>query len=147
MDHENMTSTQSSQETRFSITHDGKLVAVIVRKNHPINGVEFVGGEEQPLQLGFHEKKAGVVLSPHLHSGEPRTITAIQEVLYIAKGKIRITYYTPVGEKIDSVDLFEGDTVLQVGMAHGIEIIEDARIIEVKQGPYHGTTNVKIRVQ
>lgn len=142
-----MMSLRSLQETRFSITYDGRLVAVIVRKDHLVDTVEFVGGEEQPLQLGFHEKKAGVVLSPHLHSGEPRTITTIQEVLYIARGKIRITYYTPDGNKIDSVDLFEGDTVLQVSMAHGIEVIEDARIIEVKQGPYHGTTNLKIRVQ
>ncbi|MBI5151200.1 MAG: hypothetical protein HZA34_01370 [Candidatus Pacebacteria bacterium] len=137
----------SLQETRFSITYGGTLVAVIVRKDHPVDNVEFVGSEEQPLQLGFHEKKAGVVLFPHLHSGDPRTITAIQEVLYIVKGKIRITYYTLDGKKIDSVDLFEGDTVLQVGMAHGIEIIEDARVIEVKQGPYHGTTNVKVQVQ
>ena len=42
------------------------------------------------------------------------------------------------GEKIKSALLREGDTVLFIEGGHAIEVLEDFKGIEVKQGPYRG---------
>ena len=132
------------KDTLFHIKHLGQLVAIVLRANHKINNIEFVTDENQPLQVGVHQKKAGISLSPHIHLSNTKVVKEIQEVLYVVKGKIRVTLYTIDGEVIDVVDLGQGDSIVQISNGHGVEILEDAQIFEVKQGPYPGTQHAKI---
>jgi len=132
------------EKTLFHIHHLGELVATVIRANHQVNNLEFVTTENNPLQVGFHNKKAGVVLTPHIHLSNTKVIDKIQEALYIIEGKVRATFYTIDGDIIDSVILSSGDTLVQISMGHGFEILEPTRIFEVKQGPYPGTQHAKI---
>jgi cupin fold WbuC family metalloprotein len=133
-----------NKKTLFHIRHLGELVATVVRSNHKVNNLEFVTDDLNPLQVGFHDKKAGVSLTPHIHLSNTKVIDKIQEVLYIIEGKVKATFYTVDGETIDSIILNSGDTLVQISMGHGFEIIEPTRIFEVKQGPYPGTEHAKI---
>jgi hypothetical protein len=62
----------------------------------------------------------------------------------VIQGKLRITFYTKTGKAFDSVVLEKGDTIIQMSLAHGLEVLEDAKFLEVKQGPYPGTKTTKI---
>lgn len=132
------------KKTLFHIEHLGELVATVVRANHEVNNLEFVTGELNPLQVGFHNKQAGIVLTPHIHISNTKVIDKVQEVLYIIEGKVKATFYTIDGDVIDSVILKTGDTLVQISMGHGFEILEPSKIFEVKQGPYPGTQHAKI---
>lgn len=131
-------------KTLFHIEYLGERVATIVRANHKVDNLEFVTGEQNPLQVGFHDKPAGISLTPHIHISNTKVIDKIQEVLYIIEGKVKATFYTVDGDTIDSVILNSGDTLVQLSMGHGFEILEPTKIFEVKQGPYPGTKHAKI---
>ncbi len=136
--------TDSKKQTIIKISHLGEDVALIIRANHPIKDLEFFTNENNPLQVGIHQKKTGVSLQPHIHLSNTKVISEIQEVLYIIEGKVKATYYTIDGDTIDTVILKKGDSLIHFKMGHGFEILENARIFEVKQGPYPGTQHAKI---
>ena len=51
-----------------------------------------------------------------------------------------------MGKKIGSAILNSGDTVLLLTGGHGFNLLEDSKIIEVKQGPYGGVDEDKERL-
>ena len=78
----------------------------------------------------------GYKVIPHIHNPVHRNTVGTQEVLFIKKGKIRIDFYSYEQDYIDSRTLSEGDAILLVGAGHGIDVLEPAIIIEVKNGPF-----------
>jgi cupin fold WbuC family metalloprotein len=131
-------------QTVEKIEHLGQQVAIIVRSQHKINNLEFFTDDQNPLQVGIHQKKKGTTLTPHIHLSNTKVISEIQEVLYIIEGKVKVTYYTIDGDVIGTYVLAAGDSLIHFRMGHGFEILEDAKIFEVKQGPYPGTQHAKI---
>ncbi len=123
----------------------GKLVAIIYRKDIPVDGVKFLTEESNPFQIGLHNQQKGVKLSPHMHKiSQPIIVNEIQELLYVVSGKIRITLYDSKGEKIAKKTLTDGDSILLLSQGHGVDFLETSKIFEVKQGPYPGTANAKL---
>jgi phage gp45-like len=59
-------------------------------------------------------------------------------VLYIKSGKVRIDFYDDHQKHLESRILKAGDVILLAHGGHGIKMIEESEIIEVKQGPYTG---------
>lgn len=98
----------------------------------------FFTPQDNPLQLGIIKYKKGYKIKPHIHRRSKRVIYSVQEVLHIVYGKVRVIFYDEKGEKIKSALLREGDTVLFIEGGHAIEVLEDFKGIEVKQGPYRG---------
>lgn len=128
------------------IEHNGKLFALILRANYESEGVNFITSEDNPLQLGILIHKQGSIIKPHTHRNLPKTITTVQEVLHIQSGKIEAEFYESKGKKIASTVLDSGDTILLLSGGHGFNILEDSKIIEVKQGPYGGVEADKERL-
>lgn len=122
-----------------------KLVAVIYRKNIPVEGVKFLTRDENSFQVGIHNRKKGVNLSPHIHRiDKPVVIDSIQEILYVVEGRIRVTLYSDKGKVIKRKTLTSGDSILFISGGHGVNFLENSRIFEVKQGPYPGATHAKL---
>jgi hypothetical protein len=120
------------------IEYEGKLFALILRHNYEPEGVNFVTSEDSPLQLGLLKHRRGSKVKPHTHKKSHQTIDEVQEVLHIDYGKVEAEFYEGTGRKISSTVLGSGDTILLLSGGHGFNILEDSRIIEVKQGPYLG---------
>ena len=78
-----------------------------------------------------------------MHRSSPKTINEIQEVLYIEHGKVEVEFYESSGKKIGNAILNSGDTILLLSGGHGFNILEDTKMIEVKQGPYSGVEEDK----
>ena len=63
--------------------------------------------------------------------------------MHVDAGRIRVDLYDTGDLIAGTADLFTGDTILFVQGGHSLHIMEDSRIIEVKQGPYEGLASDK----
>ena len=116
----------------------GKTIAIVVKRDFEKDGVNFVSKEDFPLQLGISSYKKRDKIKAHFHIEKEIRINKIQEVVHIKSGRTIVNLYDLNGKKFKSVELSEGDTIFFVDGGHGFEMLEDTKIIEVKQGPYFG---------
>jgi hypothetical protein len=123
---------------------DGKIIAVVVRREFKSEGVNFLSKKEYPLQLGISSYKKGDKIKAHLHIQREIRINRVQEVVHIESGRIVADLYDLNGEKFKSVELLTGDTIFLIDGGHRFEMLEDTKIIEIKQGPYLGRDKDKI---
>jgi hypothetical protein len=122
---------------RFSDKND-HLLAIVVRASCRVEGIHFVTDDEATQQLGVMHHAAGHRVGPHVHHSVPRTVELTQETLFIRSGCVRLDLYTVEQDYVTSCVLKAGDVVLLISGGHGLEVLEDADIVEVKQGPFVG---------
>lgn len=120
------------------IIDEGEILAVIVRKDSSLKGVNFFTPQDFSQQLGLLVHEKGKKIKAHRHKRIKREVTLTQEVLVILEGKVKIELYNDKLQKIKTVILTDRDTILLANGAHSIEILEFSRMIEIKQGPYAG---------
>jgi hypothetical protein len=63
--------------------------------------------------------------------------------VHVDAGRIRVDLYDTSDHTAGSFELFAGDTILFVRGGHSLQILEDTRVVEVKQGPYEGPASDK----
>ncbi|MBC7615284.1 MAG: hypothetical protein H7202_04395 [Pedobacter sp.] len=113
------------------------IFATIIRADYKKEGIFFFTPDDFSQQLGYMNRPKGYIIAPHYHNHIDRKITITQEVLYIKSGVVRVDFYTSTNTYLESKILGTGDVILLAAGAHGFEILEEAEIIEVKQGPYN----------
>ena len=116
--------------------HDGEVIAIVVRAGFTPEGIQFVSQNDYALQLGAMKRPAGYEVVPHAHLPIRRESIGTQEVLFVKSGKIRVDFYNPERRFLESRELGSGDVILMVSGGHGIEVVEEAVIFEVKNGPF-----------
>lgn len=117
------------------IEYDGKIFAIIVRASYEKEGINFISEKEYPLQLGLFKHKKGHIIKAHGHVNTKRTISSTQEILFFIKGKVKVYFYHDSKIVCENI-LNGGDILFIIDGEHGFEVLEDSKIIEVKQGPY-----------
>ena len=120
------------------ITHNSILLSIIIRAVYQKEGITFFTPGDFSQQLGYMNRPSGYIIDPHVHNHLERKVTLTQEVLYIKSGKVRVDFYDDDKNYLESRILEKGDVILLAAGGHGFEIIENAEMIEVKQGPYCG---------
>lgn len=126
------------------ISHEGKLLTIIFSHETHADGVRFLTPNEYTLQLGLLEHSAGKIIRDHVHNPEIKyKVDTTQEFLYLEKGKVKVKIFTDTFELVQEIILSAGDFMLHIAGGHGFEVLEDCRMIEVKQGPYPGPEHVK----
>ena len=120
------------------IKEGDKIFAIVLKNEFCKPGVNFFTPSEFSQQLGalIHEK--GKRVNRHRHKLVKREIFRTQEVLVLLKGRIKVDIYSDEAHVLKSVIMNPGDTILLARGGHSVEILESAKIIEVKQGPYPG---------
>lgn len=126
------------------ITHNDKLLAIIIKQKYKKEGVEFFTPDDFSQQLAFMSHKKGKKIDAHTHNIVKREVNYTKEVLIIRSGKLRVDFYEENKTYIESYILEEGDVILLAYGGHGFEILEDCEMIEIKQGPFLGEAD-KIR--
>ena len=119
-----------------TIHHNNSVIAIIVYKDHHTEGIEFITPQDFSLQLGSMTRPAGYKIIPHIHNPVRRETTGTQETLFIKRGRIEIDFYSFEQVYLQSRILSTGDIVLLAGAGHGINVLEESEIIEVKNGPF-----------
>ncbi|MEK7577800.1 MAG: hypothetical protein AAB492_04265 [Patescibacteria group bacterium] len=127
------------------IYYQKKEVACVYRKSIAIDTVRFLTTPDNAFQIGIHDRKSPIKLPAHTHNcPKPLSIREIQELLFVIKGKIRISIVAQSTNKLIVKKLLSvGDAVLFKSQAHGVEFLGNARVFEVKQGPYPGDSHAK----
>ncbi len=123
------------------ILRESKLLALIIRSGFSKDGIEFFTPEHFSQQLGYMKRPKGYVVKAHLHMPVVREIYFTKEVLFIKSGEVRIDFYDQNKIYLESKKLVCGDFILLAFGGHSIEVLEEAEIIEVKQGPYAGESD------
>jgi hypothetical protein len=113
-------------------------LAVIVRSGFVGGKYEFFTPDDVPLQFGQASYKRGDRVRPHTHSPRPQPDRRVPEFVYVKAGAVALSLFGRDGRPAGSAVLRAGDCVLLIMGGHGLEILEDARLLEVKQGPYAG---------
>ncbi len=116
----------------------GVELALVIRASFGEPGINFVTPEESVHQLGVLKWPQGHRIDAHVHNDMTRTIDSTQEVLFIRSGRVRVDLYGDDRLYQSSLELGPGDVIFLASGGHGFEILEDADIVEVKQGPYRG---------
>ena len=131
------------------IFYQDRCIALVFRKDIPLHeGVQFLTTPDNPFQIGVHLAPTGKVMQPHFHRLDaPLTIETVEEILMVQSGKVAVSLYNASGDVISRIELEAGESILLMHEGHGVEILEEARIFEVKQGPYPGASKAKIYVQ
>ena len=125
------------------IIYKGKVLAIVFSKDLPVEGVRFLTPTSYPLQIGMLDHKLGKNVPLHIHKDMRYKVNTTQEFLYVIKGQAEITIATKQWEVLEKFPLFQGDFILFVSGAHGVNIKKGSRLIEVKQGPYPGDDYAK----
>lgn len=132
------------EEGKEVIEKNGQIFALVFRKSHRPDGVNFLTPDDYTLQVGMIEHPAGRHIRDHVHNPKIHyEVDTTQEFLYIEKGKIKATIYDFDWSVIKEVILEAGDILLQVSGGHGFDVIEPCYLIEVKQGPFPGDKLMK----
>lgn len=126
------------------IVYQKKEVACVYRRTIPVSGIRFLTKPNNAFQIGIHDRKKQVSLPAHTHNcPKPLIISEIQEVLYVIEGKIRVTIVSEANAVIAKKLLSSGDAILLKSQAHSVEFLGNARVFEIKQGPYPGDAHAK----
>lgn len=135
---------KSSTRGIESVLYENKEVACVYRQTIVVSDIRFLTTPDNALQIGIHDRKKPIALPAHIHSyPTPLFISEVQEVLYVIAGKIRVTILSSDKVVIAKKLLSAGDSILLKSQAHSVEFLGNARVFEVKQGPYPGKAHAK----
>jgi len=113
-----------------------RIIAIIIYSEFKKEGIEFFTPGDFSQQLGYMKHKKGYKIQEHMHKLQIREIKYTQETLFIRRGRVRVDFYTDDNVYFTSRELKQGDVILLASGGHGFEFLEEAEMIEVKQGPY-----------
>jgi len=128
----------------IKIEHNNQVYAIIIPAEFEKEGIEFFTPNDYSQQLAYMKRPRGYKIQPHTHKPIQRKVTNTLETLLIKKGRLRVDIYSDKQKYLSSYELKTGDVILLISGGHGLEMLEDTEIIEVKQGPYIGDQD-KIR--
>lgn len=119
------------------------IIAIIIRERDEFEGINFFTPSDFSQQVGLLNHKKGSIVKPHVHKLIERKVEITQEVLFIKKGKIALYLYDEKNKHLATRYLKKGDTVILASAGHGIKVLQESLIFEVKQGPYAGADDKK----
>lgn len=125
-------------ETFEKIELNGKTLGIIIRADYQKEGIAFFTPDTFSQQLGYMNRPTDYVITPHVHNLVERKVELTQEVLIVRSGKVRVDFYDDERNYLESRIIAKGDVCLLANGGHGFKVIEQAEMIEVKQGPYCG---------
>jgi hypothetical protein len=133
--------------TNVEMIERGKTrYAIIIKAAHADSGVKFFTPDDAPLQVGAFRLAAGHVIEPHLHPVCERKLTSTPEVLVVQSGRLLVNFYDEAQNPLEERILEAGDVIVLLEGGHGFRVLEDLRMLEIKQGPYVGMAD-KTRFQ
>lgn len=127
-----------------TVAVEGQVLCYIVRRTVQPAQTTFVTPPDARQQVGFIVYPAGGVVRRHIHRPLERHLVGMSEVLIVQSGRCHLDLYTtdhaPAAERI----LEQGDVVVLVAGGHGLRMLADTVLLEIKQGPYLGTDDKEL---
>ncbi|MDD5050828.1 MAG: hypothetical protein PHV93_03775 [Candidatus Pacebacteria bacterium] len=116
------------------IKYNGECIGVLLT-SLPDGSKPLTDGKEA-LQVVTLKHKAGSVLKAHMHEPKRRETQGLQECLFVKSGRVALDLFWIDKTFVKKIELKAGDFfILQKG-GIAITIIENAELIEAKNGPF-----------
>tara|TARA_B110000263_G_scaffold239859_1_gene242485 strand:- start:755 stop:1174 length:420 start_codon:yes stop_codon:yes gene_type:complete len=128
------------------INYLNKRYAIVIDTSLPPEGLSFVTEDEDYIQAGVWNYDKGTKLPAHYHNYFERKSYRTSETVYVARGEIECTIFTEEGDLIWKGTLKKGQLIIQLQGAHEYSILEDAIVVETKNGPYFGPEADRTRI-
>tara|TARA_B100000287_G_C20620550_1_gene775798 strand:+ start:609 stop:1028 length:420 start_codon:yes stop_codon:yes gene_type:complete len=128
------------------IKEDGIHYCTVVRPSLSKEGLNFITADEQSIQVGIWNYTKEKKLEPHYHNDFERKANITSETVFVSKGRILVKVYKKDKELVLEEILNEGEMIIQFYGIHEYEILNDAIVIETKNGPYFGPDKDRTRV-
>lgn len=116
------------------ISHKNVLIAIRVKKLK--KGSVPLTDPTESLQLIAYKHRKGKYTKPHIHKPKKRVTRKLQECLVVIKGKIKVDLYTPDKKFFKYIYLSAGEAVMLINGGHGVHVLKDSEIFEIKNGPF-----------
>lgn len=101
-------------------------------------GTHFLTPAALDLQVGVLQRVRGERVQAHTHKPQSRTLHSSSELLYVEHGRVLVDVYDEDWQLLADEMLSGGEMLLLLRGGHALTVIDDARVIEVRQGPYAG---------
>ena len=129
-----------------NISHNDELYSSIFDLNNINEGLDFLTNNDSFVQVGTWKYEKGKILDAHYHNTFERKSYITQEVVLVLEGTIICNLYTTDGEFIASEKIKENQLIIQFQGIHEYEILENSKVLEIKNGPYFGPDKDRTRV-
>jgi hypothetical protein len=112
------------------------LLAAVIKLSDINTEKNFVTENEEEFQLASFNLVKDTKIERHHHPKQNRQIQNTSEVITVIEGSIEVSIYDENLEFVHKENLVSGETIALFRGGHEIEVIEDTKFIESKQGPY-----------
>jgi hypothetical protein len=126
------------------IENGGVALAYVMTWLGPPTATTFPTPAELELQVGYVVYAAGGEVVAHHHLPVTRQIERTCEVIVVKTGRCAVDLYDDNRNLVATRELKPGDLVILATGGHGFRMQEDTVLLEIKQGPYLGSTE-KVR--
>ena len=126
---------------------NGRVLALLLRSpSFPMiregkASLQFFSEEGDQMQVALMTRPIGEVIAAHWHRPVERKVHGTPEVIFVKKGRLKVTFYNPDETPCAIRQIGEGDVLVLLAGGHGFEVLEEAELFEVKQGPYLGAND------
>tara|TARA_B100000902_G_scaffold36177_1_gene43300 strand:- start:1206 stop:1598 length:393 start_codon:yes stop_codon:yes gene_type:complete len=121
----------------MKIIDDNQItIAYIVRKKDISKGKNFLTHNSEEMQFASFGLEKNEVIRNHIHNTSKREINSTSEGIVVIDGVLKIKLFDNERNFISDHILNSGDSILLLSGGHGIEVVEETKFIEFKQGPY-----------
>lgn len=137
------------------VMHNGRILAILIR-SQAVHDLEksgknmlFATPDEFSFQVGIHHRKKNETIAAHFHLPFAQlTNFPVQEFFHVLSGRVKIDLYDDHANdaKVSEVIVNAGDSII-LNAGHGFTFLDDAKMVELKQGPYRGKEQEKRFVQ
>jgi hypothetical protein len=116
------------------IEYNGTLIGLLVTSFE--EGSRPITDGSEPLQVVTLKHPSGAYLKAHTHIPKHRETETLQECLIVKKGCVELNLYGPDAVFYRKLTLNGGDMYISMRGGFAVHILEDAEVIEVKNGPF-----------
>jgi hypothetical protein len=116
----------------------GCTLAIVLRREAAPAGSGFVSAPDDELQMGVRRYRASDAVAPHVHEAFPRHLHGTGEFLLVRHGHCVVDVYDGAARVVAEIELREGDGIMLLAGGHGVRMLADTSLLEIKQGPYGG---------
>lgn len=120
----------------MNISVGDEVYAILAPSSELKKGSEWFGNPIESLQASRMNYAAGKAFRVHYHILNPRTIKRTQEAFIVISGKVAFDIYNAKGLILGTLYAEAGEAVFIYRGGHGVRILEDAVMFEVKAGQF-----------
>ncbi len=104
---------------------------------------QFFTDDHLDFQVASFYLEKDSEIERHIHNKQNRTIETTSEALILLSGKMEVAIYDNNLKFIDKLLILPVEIIVLFSGGHSLKIIEEAKFIEIKQGPFDENNDKK----